>query len=82
MWRSAFAGSPFGALREARIANPQTLDRDALVAFFESMGWPGDLPERERLPLLERVGSLLSAEEYRRAWETRAYWTTLAAAAE
>jgi SAM-dependent methyltransferase len=76
-WRAAFAGSPFGELREARLPNPQTLDREALVAFFESMGWFGDLPDSERLPLLDRVRSLLHADEYRRSWETRVYWTRL-----
>jgi SAM-dependent methyltransferase len=80
-WRAAFAGAPFEPLREVRIANPQTLDRDSLVAFFESMGWLGDLPQDERLTLLEQVRSLLPAAEYRRAWETRAHWTALARAA-
>jgi SAM-dependent methyltransferase len=78
-WRVPFAGSRFGELREARLPNPQTLDRDALVAFFESMGWLGDLPDSERLPLLDRVRSLLDAGEYRRSWETHVYWTRLGA---
>jgi SAM-dependent methyltransferase len=76
-WRAAFAGSPFDDLQQARLPNPQTLDRDALVAFFESMGWLGDLPEAQRLPLLERVRSMLGADEYRRSWETHVYWTRL-----
>ena len=78
-WRAPFAGSAFGELREARLANPQTLDRAALVAFFESMGWLGDIPAPERLPLLDQVRSLLDADEYRRSWETRVYWTHLGA---
>jgi hypothetical protein len=41
------------------------------------MGWLGDLPDSERLPLLEQVRSLLDAPEYRRAWETHVYWTRL-----
>jgi len=48
------------------------------VAFFESMGWLGDLPDAERVSLLDRVRSLLDADEYRRAWETHVYWTRLA----
>ena len=76
-WRAPFAGSAFEELREVRLPNPQTLDRDALVAFFESMGWLGDLPEPERLSLLDQVGSLLYAHEYRRAWEAFVYWTRL-----
>jgi SAM-dependent methyltransferase len=78
-WRAPFADSAFGELREARFANPQTLDRAALVAFFESMGWLGDIPAPERLPLLDRVRSLLDADEYRRSWETHVYWTRLSA---
>jgi SAM-dependent methyltransferase len=78
-WRAPFAGSPFGGLRETRFPNPQTLDRAALVAFFESMGWLGDLPDSERLPLLDRVRSLLDADEYRRSWETHVYWARLRA---
>jgi SAM-dependent methyltransferase len=76
-WKLAFAASPFGDLQEARFPNPQTLDRDGLVAFLASMGWIADLPDAERLPLLEEVKSLLSAEEYRRLWETHVHWTRL-----
>jgi hypothetical protein len=61
-WRRAFAASPFGELREARVLHTQTVDRDGLVAFFASMGWIGDLPD---------------ADEYRRPWEMRVYWTRL-----
>ena len=77
-WRVAFGDSPFEALRETRFANPQTVDREGLVAFLESMGWFGELPASERLPLLEEVRSLLDAPEYRRSWETHVHWTRLA----
>lgn len=76
-WRASFANSPFGEFQEARIANPQTIDREGVVAFFESMGWVGHLPEHDRLPFLERVRSLLGAPEYHRAWWTHVYWTRL-----
>jgi SAM-dependent methyltransferase len=75
-WRRPFAGSPFRPLREAELPNPQTLDREGLVAFFASMGWLGDLPDDERLPLLVELRSLLPAAEYRRLWETHVHWTT------
>jgi SAM-dependent methyltransferase len=78
-WREPFAESPFEELREARLPNPQTIDRDGLVAFFASMGWIGDLPDDERLPLLDEVRSLLPAAEYERPWETHVHWTRLAA---
>lgn len=78
-WRDAFSGSPFEELREKPLPNPQTLDRDGLVAFLASMGWVADLPDAERLPLLETIRSLLGADEYRRPWETRVYWTRLSA---
>lgn len=78
-WRLAFAESPFEPLRKTRLPNPQTLDRDGLVAFFASMGWIADLPDEARLPLLDEVRSLLAAAEYRRLWETQAHWTRLAA---
>jgi SAM-dependent methyltransferase len=76
-WRLAFAGSPFEPLRETRLPNPQTLDRDGLVAFLASMGWIADLPDVDRLPLLDDVRSLLAAAEYRRLWETHVHWTRL-----
>lgn len=76
-WRLALADAPFEPLREARLRNPQTLDREGLVAFFASMGWLADLPDAERLPLLDEVRSLLTAGEYRRLWETHVYWTRL-----
>jgi SAM-dependent methyltransferase len=78
-WRRAIADSPFEPLQEARLPNPQTLDRDGLVAFFASMGWLAELPDAERLPLLETVRSLLDAPEYRRSWETHVHWTRLRA---
>jgi SAM-dependent methyltransferase len=76
-WRAAFAGSPFEELQEARLPNPQTLDRDAMVAFLASMGWIADLPDVERLPLLDTIRALLDSDEYRRPWETHVYWTRL-----
>jgi SAM-dependent methyltransferase len=76
-WRGSFGAAGFGALRVARVPNPQTLDRDGLVAFFASMGWIADLADAERVPLLADMRSRLSAREYRRPWETHAYWTRL-----
>jgi SAM-dependent methyltransferase len=80
-WSFAFAEAPFGPLRAARLPNPQTFDREGLVACFASMGWLADLPDAERLPLLDEVRSLLTADEYRRPWETRVHWTRLTAGA-
>jgi SAM-dependent methyltransferase len=77
-WRLPFAGSPFEEFREARLPNPQTVDREGLMAFFASMGWLGDLPDEERLPLLDELRSLLTAGEYERLWETHVHWTRLA----
>ena len=76
-WRLAFTDSPFGELHEARLPNPQTLDRDGLVAYYASMGWIADLPDDERLPLLAGMSSLLDASQYRRQWETHAAVTRL-----
>jgi SAM-dependent methyltransferase len=76
-WRAGFAESPFEELREARLPNPQAIDREGLLAFFGSMGWFGDLPEAERRRLLEQVRSLLDASEYHRSWETHVHWTRL-----
>jgi SAM-dependent methyltransferase len=76
-WRRAVAEAPFEELQETRLPNPQTLDRDGLVAFFASMGWIADLPDADRLPLLDELRSLLSAAEYRRSWETHVCWTRL-----
>jgi ubiquinone/menaquinone biosynthesis C-methylase UbiE len=77
-WRDAFSRSPFEELQEAWLPNPQTLDRDGFTAFLASMGWLADLPDDERLPLLERIRSLLDADEYRRPWKTHVCWTRLA----
>jgi SAM-dependent methyltransferase len=76
-WRRPFERGPFEPLREKQLPNPQTLDREGLVAFFASMGWLGDLPDDERLPLLDEVRSLLPAAEYGRMWETHVNWTSL-----
>ena len=76
-WRLAFAASLFGELQEARLPNPQALDRDGLVAFLASIGWIADLPDVDRLTLVNEVKSLLGAEQYRRLWETHVHWTRL-----
>jgi SAM-dependent methyltransferase len=76
-WRPAFESSPFEVLHETRLPNPQILDREGMVAFFASMGWIGDLPDSERLPLLDQVRSLLDAPEYRRSWQTHVCRTRL-----
>ena len=78
-WRLPFAGSPFEPLQETRLPNLQTVDREGLVAFFASMGWLADLPDAERLPLLDELRALLPADEYRRPWETHVHWTRRAA---
>jgi SAM-dependent methyltransferase len=76
-WRRAFVDSPFEELREARLPNPQTLDREALVSLLASMGWVADLEDERRVPFLEKARSLLTAAEYRRRWETQLHWTRL-----
>ncbi len=74
-WREAFVGTPFGPFSEERFRHVQTLDREGLVSFLGSMGWVGDLPDEERLPLRDRIGAALEANEYRREWETHVWWT-------
>lgn len=76
-WRTAFVRAPFEPLQEEQLPNPQTLDREAFVAFLASMGWIADLPDVDRLPLLEKIWSLLDADEYRRPWDTHVCWTRL-----
>jgi SAM-dependent methyltransferase len=76
-WRPAAGDSPFETFEAAVLPNPQTLDRDGLVAFFASMGWLADLPDGERLTLLEDVRSRLTSPDYRRLWETHVHWSRL-----
>jgi len=71
----SLAESSFEPLQAMRLPNPQTLDRDGLVAYYASMGWLADLPDDERLSLLGEVRSLLATGEYRRLWETHVHWT-------
>jgi hypothetical protein len=74
-WRRAFDDPRFAPLQERWVAHEQTLDRAELAAFIASMGWLADLPDEERLPLLDRIRSLLDADVYRRRWRTRVCWT-------
>jgi SAM-dependent methyltransferase len=76
-WRAELARAGFGPVQEARVPHLQVLDRDGLVAYFASMGWIADLPDADRLPLLDEVRSLLIAHEYRRLWQTHLLWTRL-----
>ena len=73
----ALAGSFFRPLQAMRLPNPQTLDRDGLVAYYASMGWLADLPDDTRLPLLDEARSLLDSAAYQRLWETHVHWTRL-----
>jgi SAM-dependent methyltransferase len=77
-WRLVIRQAGFEELQEARVPNPQSIYPDGLVAFFASMGWIAELPDGERLPLLDAVRSQLTATEYRLPWETDVYWTLLA----
>jgi SAM-dependent methyltransferase len=63
----------FTELTERRLPNPQTLDRQGLVSYYASMGWLADLPDDERLPLLDAIRVQLTADEYERIWETTVY---------
>ena len=78
-WRRAFEHGPFEQFREVRIPHVQTVDREALVSFFASMGWIAALPDAERLPLLEEARARLGADEYDRPWESHVHWTRLRA---
>jgi SAM-dependent methyltransferase len=77
-WPRAFATSVFEPLQESLFANPQTVDRDGLVAFFGSMGWISALADEELLALLDDVRSRLTANEYRLPFETHVHSTRLA----
>jgi len=75
--RLGFAVYPFESHRGGRLPNLQTIDGEGVVAFVASMGWIADLPDAERLPLLDEVRSLVTVGEYRRPWETQVHWTRL-----
>jgi SAM-dependent methyltransferase len=78
-WNSPFAGRAFDHIREARVANPQIVDPQGLVAFFGSMGWVATLPDEERRPLVDAMRAQLTAAEYVLPWQTRVQWTQLSA---
>jgi hypothetical protein len=59
------------------LPNPQTLEPDGPLAFYATMGWLADLPDDERLPLLDEVRSRLDARAYQRLWETNVHWTRI-----
>ena len=76
-WKRQVTSNPFGELREERLPNPQTVDRDALVAFFGSMGWIALKPDDDRVRLLDDVRTLLTSDHYTLPWETRLHWARL-----
>lgn len=78
-WNLPFAEMAFDQIHEARLANPQTVDPQGLVAFFGSMGWVANLPDEERQPLVDAMRSHLTAAEYVLPWQTRVQWTRLSA---
>lgn len=70
-WNLPFAERTFNQIREARLANPQTVDPQGLVSFFGFMGWVADLPDEERQPLIDTMRSHLTAAKYVLPWQTR-----------
>ena len=78
-WGLPFTERTFDQIREARLANPQTVDRHGLVAFFGSMGWVATLSDEKRKPLVDAMRSHLTADEYVLPWQTRVEWTRLSA---
>jgi SAM-dependent methyltransferase len=76
-WQVQLTRAGFEALDQVELPNPQTVDREGLVAFISSMGWIATLPDVERLSLLEMVRSLLRSDRYVLPWETRLYWARL-----
>jgi SAM-dependent methyltransferase len=73
-WQPTGAASLFETFQATAFANPQTLDREGLVAFYSTMGWLADLADEERLPMLNGVRARLDGDTYQRAWETHAHW--------
>jgi SAM-dependent methyltransferase len=76
-WSGSFATAGFDPLTETRVANPQILDREGLVAFFASLGWIANFPDEDRPVLLDEVRALLTESEYRRLWTIHVYATHL-----
>ena len=81
-WNLPFAEKAFDHMHEARIENPQTVNPDALVAYFGSMGWVANLPHEERQPPVDAMRSRVTAAEYVLPWQTRVHWTRLSAPRE
>jgi SAM-dependent methyltransferase len=73
-WQLAFTRSALEEHSETRLPNPRTVDPEGLIAFFGSMDWIARLPDQERIPLLNRVRSLLTTAEYLLPWETHIHW--------
>ena len=73
-WQPTGSRSFFGSFRATVFSNPHKVDREGLIAFYATMGWLAELPDHERLPLLDQVRARLPAAEYRRLWETHAHW--------
>lgn len=76
-WREPFAQSRFEELREAQFEHTQSVDREQLLAFFESMSWIAVLPKDERAELLADVRRVLDADRYTRFWRTELFVTRL-----
>jgi SAM-dependent methyltransferase len=76
-WQPREGTALFERFQATVLSNPQTLDREGLVAFYATMGWVADLPDGERVALLTNVLSSLGRETYSRAWETHAHWANV-----
>ena len=66
----------FEPLKEMRLPNSQAVDRERLASYYASMGWLADLPDEERLPLVDEVVYFSRLPSIDGFWETQAYRTT------
>lgn len=78
-WELPYARAMFGDVHKVHMENPQRVDAEGLVAFFGSMGWIANLPDNERVPLLDAMRSKLTSGYYSLPWQTRVEWARLIA---
>ena len=72
----AFAGSPFGPLRQESFTRELRLSADEVVALYATVSSVASLPDPERAELERQLRPLLSGP-YRLPLTTRLYWTRL-----
>jgi SAM-dependent methyltransferase len=73
-WRARLAGAPFGAFDTVEVEQERDVPREELLDYFATMSRVTAMSPDERADWLRRLGQVLDAPNYHRAWTATMHW--------